>query len=248
MKISTDGLIIKEQNIGEQDRLITVLTRSHGVLRAFVKNGRNIKSTKGSATRLLCYSRLTIYINREKYIIDEAHSEEMFIKLRTDIVRMSLAQYFCELAAVLAPQEQPAEEYLRLILNSLYVLANNKRPPSLIKAAFELRILSFYGYMPDFVCCQNCKEYESKSMFFMPKTGIILCNNCYHHSSEYSIKLNMGVTTAIRHCLYADFSKLFNFNLPTDSLNVLEKAAQEYLLIKMERGFKTLDFYKTIKE
>lgn len=54
MKLATDGLIIGEQNIGEQDRLITVLTRKRGVIKAFVKNCRSLKSAKGSATS--CYA------------------------------------------------------------------------------------------------------------------------------------------------------------------------------------------------
>ncbi|HHZ06636.1 MAG TPA: DNA repair protein RecO [Clostridiales bacterium] len=247
MRISTDGLIIKEQNIGEQDRLVTVLTRSNGIIRAFVKNGRSIKSTKGSATRLLCYSRLVLYINRDTYIIDEAQSEEMFIKLRTDIVKMSLAQYFCELAAVLAPLEQPAEDYLRLMLNALYLLCRNTQPQQVIKAAVELRMMSFYGYMPDLVCCNQCKCYEAAEMYFLPRSGILLCGACKGDISEYSISLGMGVVTAMRHCIYADFNKLFSFTLSDQGLNILERASEEYLIIHMERSFQTLDFYKTMR-
>lgn len=47
MKISTDGLIIKEQNIGEQNRLVTVLTKSHGIIRAFVKKRAQYKKPQG---------------------------------------------------------------------------------------------------------------------------------------------------------------------------------------------------------
>lgn len=247
MRIDTDGLIIKEQNIGEQDRLVTVLTRSNGVLKAFVKNGRNIKNPKGSATRLLCYSRLAIYVSRDKYIIDEAVSKEMFIGLRTDIVRVSLAQYFCELAAFLAPVELPADEYLQLILNALFVLAKGSRPNSLIKAATELRLMALYGFMPDLVCCNSCKCYQSSQMRFLPRSGILLCENCADSSNEYSILTGEGVTTAMRHCIYADSKKLFSFSMPEKSLEILEKASEEYLIIHTEHHFPTLDFYKTIR-
>ncbi|GHU81349.1 DNA repair protein RecO [Clostridia bacterium] len=246
MKISTDGLIIKEQNIGEQDRLVTVLTRTNGIINAFVKNGRSIKSNKGSATRLLCYSRLVIYIKRDTYIIDEAQSEEMFIKLRTDIIKMSLAQYFCELAYTLAPKELPAEEYLRLMLNSLYVLAKGTKEPQLIKPVFEMRMLAYYGYMPDLVCCQACKCYESEEMYFLPKSGLLLCGNCKGASGEYSIRLSMGVLTALRHSVYAENGKLFSFNLPKEGLDLLEKTAEEYMQFHIERSLQTLEFYKTI--
>ena len=44
MKFKTDGLIIKEQSIGEQDRLVTVLTASNGIIKAFVKGAKKIKN------------------------------------------------------------------------------------------------------------------------------------------------------------------------------------------------------------
>ena len=43
MKLSTDGLIIREQQTGEDDRLVTLLTRDYGVLRAFVRGAKRIK-------------------------------------------------------------------------------------------------------------------------------------------------------------------------------------------------------------
>lgn len=248
MKISTDGLILREQNIGEQNRLVTVLTRSHGVVRAFVRGCRSLKSPKGSATRLLCYSRLVIFIGRDTYTIDEAQSEEMFIPLRQDVVKMSLAQYFCELAIHYVPENLPAGDYLRLLLNALYLLSHDKRPTGLIKAAVELRMLTLGGYMPDLICCEGCKCYEHEKMYFLPKRGVLLCGDCLKENVEDSILLGMGVTTAMRHCVYAQFDKLFQFSLPPDSIALLERASEEYLLHISEKTFKTLDFYKTIRD
>ena len=69
MKFRTEGLIIKEQNIGEQDKLVFALTKSNGVIRAFVKGAKNIKNGKCAAASLLSYSRLTIYKGRELSLI-----------------------------------------------------------------------------------------------------------------------------------------------------------------------------------
>ena len=146
MKLITDGLIIGEQSVGEKDRLVTVLTRKSGVIRAFVKNCKSLKSAKGAATRLLCYSRLSIYCGRDTYIIDDAVCEEMFINLRNDIEDMSLSQYFCELSEHFAPKETDAEDFLRLILNALYFLNKKKRPAKLIKAVVEQDRRHFPGF------------------------------------------------------------------------------------------------------
>ena len=141
MQMETDGLMIGEQSVGESDRLVTVLTRDEGVVRAFARQAKRTGSTKVSATQLFCYSRLTLYKGREKYIIDDARPIELFFDLRRDIERLALAQYFCELARSLAPQEAPAGDFLRLLLNSFHFLSKGMRPPLLLKAVVEMRML-----------------------------------------------------------------------------------------------------------
>lgn len=123
MQVKTQGLIIREQTVGESDRLVTVLTRDAGVVRAFARRAKNLKDSKSAATQLLCYSRLSIFKGREKYMIDDAEPIEVFFGLRRDIAALSLAQYFCELAYLMVPEDTDSEEYLRLILNSLHFLS-----------------------------------------------------------------------------------------------------------------------------
>lgn len=246
MKISTDGLIIGEQDIGEKDRLVTVLTREKGIIRAFVKNCKSLKSSKGTATRLLCYSRLSVFFGRDTYIIDDAVCKEMFINLRNDIINMSLAQYFCEIALYFSPQETNAESYLKLMLNALYLLSNNKRLLPVIKSAVEFRIMSYSGYMPNLVSCSECNCYENEIMYFLPRSGKLICKDCISSNREYKIALDMSVVTAMRYCIYAEPKKMFNFKLPQSKLKLLEKCSEEYIMYITEHKFKTLDFYKNI--
>ena len=67
MKLSTDGLIIREQQTGEDDRLVTLLTRDFGVLRAFVRGAKRIKSKSQSATQLFAYGNFSIYRGKDAY-------------------------------------------------------------------------------------------------------------------------------------------------------------------------------------
>lgn len=247
MLISTEGLILREQNIGESDRLVTVLTRKEGLLRAFVRGARNIKNKNCTATQLLCYSRLNFYKGREKYIIDDSEPVEVFFELRKDIERMALAQYFCELALALAPEEGEAGDFLRLMLNSLYYLAHGKRPTKQIKAVTEMRMLSMAGYMPDLVGCRECGAYEAPEMFFLAKGGGILCPECRQLAkAESGFPVRPSVLTALRYIIYTPFEKIFAFHLSENSLDKLCYACERYLLCQLERDFKTLDFYRQL--
>lgn len=246
MKFRTEGLIIKEQNIGEQDKLVFALTKSNGIIKAFVKGAKNIKSQKCAATSLLAYSRLTVYKGRDSYIIGEAQVLHIFSKLRSDVKKMCLAQYFCELALTICPREQKAEAYLSLVLNSLYLLCENKRSPNLIKPCLEMRLVSMAGYMPDLRFCSECGNYSAPTMFFMPKTGTLECSDCRKNGSSFAIKLNESELTALRHTIYADDNKLFSFALPEKSLMILNSASESYLKYRFEKDFSTLNFYKSI--
>ena len=119
------------------------------MIRAFVKRARRVKGTSAAATQLLGYSNLTLFKNRDTYSVDEADAVDIFFELRGDIERLSLAQYFCELAFNFAVNGANNNEFLRLILNSLHFLTVEKRYPPLIKAITELRIAAISGYAPD---------------------------------------------------------------------------------------------------
>ena len=247
MKTITYGLIIKEQNIGEKNKLITALTKDFGVVKGFVHGAKDIKSPKCAATTLLTYSRLTIHKRKDSFLIGDAKVEKIFSGLRKSIEKMYISQYFCQLAGVICPQEQEAEEQLSLILNGLYLLSESKREDLLVKACVEIRLMCLTGYMPDLTMCKECGEYQADTMVFLPRTGQLMCKSCYDNAYEqHRIYLNPTVTTAFRHCCYADKDKLFSFTLPKEDLKTLNFCSEEYMRFMLEREFSTLQFLKNI--
>lgn len=244
MRRTTDGLVIKEQIIGEKDRLITVLTRDMGVVRAFVRGAKTVKSSLVSATGLLCYSTLSLYVGRDKYIVEDAVPIEVFFSLRDDIIKLSLAQYILQLDQELAPKEDTAEEFLRFTLNALHLLGSGTREPRMIKAVAELRMLSYAGYMPNLIACCECGLYESDPMYFAPVSGVLYCKGCYPSSG--CVRLSPGAVTAMRHIVLTDMHKVFSFKVAEQSMGELATVSEQYLLVQTRRNYTTLDFYHTL--
>ena len=243
MKVTTDALIVRENNnIGESDRFVTALTRECGVVRASVRGARNLKSRSSSATQLLCHARLTLYKGREKYIVDDAEPLNVFFKVREQLDKLALTQYFCELATSLAPQEEPAEEALRLLLNALHYLSEDARPLPLLKAVVELRLLCQAGYMPAVAECAGC--HAAEGTWFSPLQGVLLCDNC--RGTLTTALLSPTVLAALRHIVYAPFERCFAFSLPEEDAAALGDVAERFLLAQLGRGFNTLDFYHSI--
>lgn len=244
MRTNTDGLILKEQNIGEKDKLVTVLTRHNGLVRAFVRGAKSVKNRKNSSTGMFCYSKLSLYKTKDTYIIDEAEPIELFFELRSDLEKLALAQYFSELVLTLVQEDEPAEEYLRLILNSLHFLAKDKMPNEQVKAITELRIMCIAGFMPNLIACDRCGEYETETMFFDVEDGLLYCENCV--PSDMIFQLDIGLIKALRHIAFSDFEKIYSFKMEDYALPDLSYITEKYLLSKLQRNFKTLEFYKEI--
>lgn len=247
MQIKTQALVIKEQTVGESDRLVTLLTRDEGVVRAFARRAKNLKDSRNSATGLLCFSRLNLHKGRDKYIIGDAFPVETFFGLRQDITRLALAQYFCELALETVPEGVESEDYLRLVLNALHFLSKGERDEEILKPIVEMRMLSLAGYMPDLVYCAQCGAYEADRMYLKIARGALFCQDCYIDNGETAMPLSRGALTAMRHIIYSDFEKIFSFNLTGAARQELLAASEAYTVHVLQKRPKTLDFYNALK-
>ncbi len=205
-----------------------------------------MKNKNSTATAQFVYGSYELFRRRDHYFIDESQYEELYTGLRQDLFRLSVAQYLCQLTMELVPGEQPAGEYLPLMRAALWYLSENSRPPMLVKAAAEMRMLSMAGYMPDLVMCRECGTYERDLMYFIPATGQISCRDCGVKGGEYSVKLGRGAMTAMRHSVYADLKKLFAFSLQEESLQQFSQAAEAFTLSKLEKSLTTLEFLRTM--
>ena len=243
MQTKTQGLVIREQTVGESDRLVTLLTADYGLVKAFVRRAKNIKSNNVSATSLFAYSEFTLYRSREAYDVDNAVANEVFFDLRKDINALSLAQYFVQLAYFLCAEEQPAPDTLRLLLNALHLLCKGKKSHKLIKSVVELRMLALGGYMPNLLACYRCGTYESEVMYFDVQEGCIYCKDCFRNNA---LTAPLGVITAMRYICLSDLGKVFSFNIGEENMNILSDITEKYTLSRIDGRLTTLDFYKAI--
>jgi DNA repair protein RecO (recombination protein O) len=245
IKISAPGLVIREQSIGEADKLITVLTAEHGLVRAFSRGAKKTKSKKLAATSLLAYGDFTFTKTKNAFSVEEAVVKEVFFELRNDVEKMALAQYFCELANEFCEEDFEAQEVLRLLLNGIWLLKSGKKNADFIKAVIELRLMCLSGYMPDLIGCENCGTYETERMYFVPESGKIYCEECAPKGFNYHI--TASVIQAMRYVTLSDFEKIFSFSLNDDSQKIFSRICEAYLLQKTQRKFNTLDFYRVLK-
>ncbi len=244
MQRTSKGLVIKVMDIKENDRLITILTADYGIVRAFVSGAKKNNHKNHATTSLFCYCDFLFTLSGDTYKVKEATLISSFFKLSSDILKLSLAQYFCELASQLVPEDTKAEEQLKLTLNTLNFLSESDKSIYLLKSIFELRILSISGYMPDLSACAECGNFEDDIMCFYYEDGSICCREC---SSEgrYAY-IDKTLLSTLRHIVYSDFKKIFNFIIPEESAKKLSKITEEYVIFQTDRNYQTLNFFKSL--
>lgn len=244
-QFTTNALIIREQQIGERDRLVTMLSGEHGIIKAYATGAKTIKSKKGAATSLLAYSSVTVSQKNDTYRIIEAAPIEIFFNVGEDIEALYLAQYFCELCDRYTPRGENCNDILRLVLNSLYFLSKKKMNIHLLKGIFEFRLMSLVGYMPNLIACKTCVKYEDEIMYFDTFEGVLYCPKCVKYSKDFAV-INKTLLTTLRHIVYVDLNKLFAFSIPDEAAVALSKITERYLLNKTEHTFQTLNFFNSL--
>ncbi|MCH5199048.1 MAG: DNA repair protein RecO [Oscillospiraceae bacterium] len=243
-KFTVDGIVIKTSVTGESDIIVFVLTRSRGIIRAFAKGARGTKSRLHAGCSLFAYCSFSFYEKNGVYNVTEAEIKEIFFELRSDMARLALAQYFCEILLKTLEEGETDSEYLRLTLGALYYLCAGKKDILLIKSVFEMRIASVSGYAPPVHACAECGEFSSENMMFNCLTGELFCESCGDPAILPSVPFS--VIAAIRHIVFSEPEKVFAFTLKEELTPVLSRLTEKYLQNCFQQKFNLLEFFRTV--
>lgn len=244
---TTKALVLRQVRYKEADRILTLLTQSDGKLTAKARGALRKGSRLTAATQQLCYAEMTLFGNRGKWTVNEASVIEAFPGLQTDIEKLALGCYFAECLEALSPEEAAEPALLQLGLNSLYALSRDLYPASLIKAAFELRLMALSGYAPEVSACAVCGRTEPEEPCLSQDSGRLCCRRCRTAELGTLLPLDGAALAALRYILTAAPKQLFSFSLSEPSLSLLARAAERYLPAHAERHFSTLDYWKGLQ-
>lgn len=247
MYINTTGLILRETAYKETSKILTILTAAEGKITAMAKGVRRRGSKMAGGAQLLAFSDMTLSENRGRYVLTEAQSIELFEGLRTDVELLALGSYFAEVMEAVSDEDMQNPGILSLGLNALYALSEKNRDPALVKAAFELRMMCLAGFAPAADGCAACGTDMPDSPVLNLTGGVVLCRKCAAAEPGERAELCPGALAAVQHIITCEPKRVFSFSLGEDSMRRLAHAAESYLLTQLDRSFKTLDFYKSIK-
>lgn len=242
--VVTRGVVLRETQTKEADKILTVLSADLGRISVIARGVRRKSCRYAACAQPLVYSEWTLYHRGEWYYANEASPLELFGTVRTDLERMALGFYFAELTEAVAENETTLLPHL---LNALYALGVLHKPPEVVKAAFEWKLMALAGYEPSVEGCAYCGAETPQSPMLDVMQGVLHCKGCGEGGRTLSMPLCEGSLAALRHVLYGDAKRLYSFRLGPEALERLSDAAEAFTAAQLERSFRTLNFYKGLR-
>ena len=244
MYLTIRAIVLRVTDYNDRDALLTVLSRDHGKLTIKARGLRRKNSPLTAPCQLLAFGEFTLFEYKGQYTINEAHSIELFSPLRRDLNKLSLGTYFAQAAEVISQEDLPNPELQSLLLNCLYALANLDMNEWKVKAVFELRAACLAGYMPDLFGCHNCGNQNPDR--FDISEGMLECQSCRSVGGGIRMPVTQAVLEVMRYICLCESKRILSFKIDPENLEKLCNLTEAYLTTQLERGFSTLDFYKSL--
>ncbi len=245
--IKTAGLITKTKKYGETSLIVTIITKDLGKISAIANNVRTSKPRMLSGLQLFAFSEFVMYKGKGKkglYSLNEITVAESFSNIRTSLEKLAYASYFAELTNSVQAENNPDEDILRLLLNTLFVLDRDLQPLEKIKTVFEWRMAHICGYSPLVEVCGKCGDKEGIVAISLTD-GTALCEKCFG-AAPSALRLSPSMLKIIKYISEADDKKIFSFEASEKTIEYLSRVSELYVEAQFEREFPTLAYLKNV--
>lgn len=174
-----EAVVLRVQKLGEADRIVTLLTRRTGRVRAVAKGVRRTKSRFGARLEPFSHVDLQLYAGRSLDTVNQAESIRAYgAAIVGDYPRYTAATAVLETAERLTVEErEPSLRLFLLVIGALRALVDDARPPGLVLDAFLIRSSAAAGWAVALRSCARCGAPGPHRAFSVPAGGLV-CSAC----------------------------------------------------------------------
>ena len=170
------AVVLRTHKLGEADRIVVLMTRSTGKVRAVAKGVRRTGSKFGSRLEPGSYVSLQLHEGRgELDIVTQAETVESFRRTREDLSRLGRAASLLEAVEQLSQDRRPAPRLHDMVVGGLRTIDESN--PPLVAGAFFLKLLAAEGVAPELEACVGCGE-EDGALALALEAGGVRCRSC----------------------------------------------------------------------
>lgn len=239
--VKVKGVILSENNMGDYDKMLTMLTPNFGKISCVAKGARRPKSALLAGTQMFCFGEYMMYQGTSTYHINSCETIEIFYKLRTDLEKLKYAIHINKIVQDVTEENENCFNIMQLYLNALYTISETDKDLDLTISIFKLRLLCILGYTPRILSCTNCKEKDNLTYFSIKDNGF-KCEACARQDKS-SLQMSESTKNAIKYTITAPAKKLFSFNLINESLEEFKLICKIYFNQKLEKEYKLEEIF-----
>lgn len=239
--IKINGIVIAENNMGDYDKMLTVLTPNFGKISCVAKGARRPQSALLAGTQLFCFGEYMMYKGTNTYHINSCETIEIFYNIRTDLDKLKYAIHINKIIQDITEENENCYRILQLHLNTLYTISETDKNLDLVISVFKMRLLSILGYTPRIMKCTKCKEKDNLTKFSIKDNGF-KCEACGRQDKS-AIDMSESTKNAIKYVITAPPKKLFSFNLKDEGLEEFKLISKIYFNEKLEKEYKIEEIF-----
>jgi DNA repair protein RecO (recombination protein O) len=232
--VKTKGIVISESNMGDFDKMLTILT-PNGKVECSAKGARRPKSQLMAGTQFLCFGDYMMFKGSNTYTLNSCDTIEVFYNLRTDLDKLEHAVHITKIVQDVTYENQNTYKILQLFLNTLYVIAQTDMDLKFVISIFKIRLMCLLGFKPILDRCTACKSEQVH--YFSFKDNGLKCVNCAKQDTG-TIEISESTKNALKYIEVAPAKKLFSFNISDENKKQLEIIAKIYTNEKLEKEYK----------
>lgn len=238
-----EAIVLRHNEWGEADRLVTLFTLELGKLRAIAKGVRKPRSRKSGHLQPFTRSTLQLARGRDMFIITQAETVQAYLPLHTEYVLTNYAYYVVELVDRFTYEEGEHSALYRLLAATFDRLCNGDQP-DLVMRYFEIRLLDLVGFRPQLFTCTRCDaEIQPEDQFFSAESGGVLCPQC-GPVVPASRPVSLQALKYLRHLQRSSYREASRIHLTPTINSEMESLMQFYLTYLLERGLNTPPFLR----
>ncbi|GAB4334064.1 MAG: DNA repair protein RecO [Phototrophicales bacterium] len=243
----TQALIIRRRDFAEADRLLTIITPTHGKLDVIAKGARKPTSTKTGHVELFALVDMLISRGRNFHLVTQAELVEPYLNIREDLQRSAYASYVAELADRFTLQ---GEDDLTDVFNLLmYTLSYLSDTDDLRKVArfYELRLLDAVGFRPELNECVFTHEpIQPQDQFFSYAEGGVVVPSAAQYSHSL-VPISLNTLKLLRYLQRSEYQQIQVLRIPPETHMEVERLMLGYITFLLERRLQSVDFIRRIR-
>ncbi len=236
-----EGIVLRQQAMGEADRVVTLLTREHGKLRTAARGVRKTTSRLGGRVEPFTHARFLLARGKTLDVIAQVEVLEAFPGLRADLLRSAYAAYVAELVDRFLPERDAHESVFTLVRHALAALEGaGEEEAELVALWFALHLAADLGYRPESETCVGCGRAlpraggrPAEAWAFSPALGGALCPACAARDGD-ALRALPGVLATCAYLLRLPPGRSSRLRIPPEERRELARLVQAHLEYRLE--------------